>query len=157
MGAPANMSDFHLLVNSKDSDEYFGDNGVGYFRVKLKHPIILEGNKWHIGLCEINGTLWDVGADDTVFIFCNLTTGLKLPSNTEGLLRAMNVARPTNTYMRYDQVVYTPIQTHYIDVIEISLKVNGFLKEVGEKKQASRSSNNAKANTWCLLHFKWAA
>jgi hypothetical protein len=148
------MRDFYLLVSSLDSHQYFPDNKLGCFHVKLQHPIILEGNGWNIGLCEVSGKLWDVGNDDTVYIFCNLTTGLLLPSNTEGLLRPMTIERIANTYAQYTPVIYTPIQTHFIDVIELSLKVNSFQNPLRESNGDIKSKNNAKGCTTCLLHFK---
>jgi hypothetical protein len=148
------MSDFHLMLSSQDSKQYFADNTVGYFRVKLEQPVILEGNGWHVGVCEINGTAWDVASDDTIYMFCNLTTGIQLPSNKEGLLRAMNIVRATNSHMQFTHVVYTPIQTHFIDVIEITVTVNGFVEAVGDGKVKVKSTNGPVPNTWCLLHFK---
>jgi hypothetical protein len=148
------MRDFYLFVHSEDSIEYFSDNKPGSFRVKLKNPIYLDGNKWHVGLCEIKGLLWDVGANDTVYIFCSLPNGLLMPSNREGLLRAMAIQTPAECYVEYNKVIYTAIQTHFIDVIEFSLKVNTFDTPLIGKKASSGSSDSRAGSTWCLLHFK---
>ena len=149
------MRDFYLLVSSLDSHNYFPDNKLGGFHVKLQQPILLEGPGWYVGLCEVSGKLWDVGNDDTVYIFCSLTTGLLLPTNTEGLLRAMSIERTANTYAQYTPVIYTPVQTHFIDVIDISLSVNRFETGLRESKGEIRTKNSAQASTSCLLHFKW--
>ena len=148
------MHDFYLFVHSGDSAEYFTDNKVGNFRVKLKNPIYLEGYKWHVGLCEIKGLQWDVVANDTVYIFCSLPNGLVLPSNREGLLRAMAIQSPTQCYIEYSNVIYTRIQTHFIDVIEFNLKVNQFDRSLTAKNVIISPQDSGVGSTWCLLHFK---
>ena len=149
------MKEFYLFVNSKDSAEYFADNNIGCFRVKLINPIYLEGSKWYVGLCEIKGSLWDVSANDTVYVFCSLPRGLWLPSNREGLLRAMAIQTPRKCYIEYANVIYSHIQTHFIDVIEFNLKVNTFDRTLHSKNSSDTSSTNtdSEAITWCLLHF----
>jgi hypothetical protein len=147
------MHDFYFFANSHDSIGYFPNNNPGNYRVKLEKPIRLEGQGWHVGLCEISGVAWDVVLHDTVYIMCNLSSGLLLPSNQEGLLRVMPVYSRAKTYVEYAHVVYTPVQTHFIDVIELSLKVNGFTKSLAPSTKPINPKNGAKPSTLCVLHF----
>ena len=147
------MKDFYLFINSLDSFDYFDANKAGHFYVKLNQPICLQERGWHVGLCEINGISWDVEPYDTVYVLTNLSNGLLLATNSEGLLRAISIQNDRSTYNEYAHVLYTPIQTHFIDVIEIQLKVNNFDRELISKTGGS-SKNMFKPSTWCVLHFK---
>jgi hypothetical protein len=144
------MHDFYMIVSSTDSVEYFEQNRPGNFRVKLKKPIQLQHGSWCVGLCEINGTSWNVEPNDTVYILSDLSNGILVPSNKEGVLRALIIETPTNVYNEYGHRIYIPIQTHFIDMIEFSLKVNGFDTELTGKTGVKK----LKPSTWFLLHFK---
>ena len=47
------MSDFYLTLPSDSSMDYFPDNTMTEFRVKLPHTIHLSGD-WEVGLAEIS-------------------------------------------------------------------------------------------------------
>ena len=47
------MSDFYLTLPSDSSMDYFPDNTLTEFRVKLPHTIHLSGD-WEVGLAEIS-------------------------------------------------------------------------------------------------------
>lgn len=149
------MLDFYLVVNSNDSLEYFQENQAGNFRVKLKEALFLQGSGWHVGLCEINGLLWDVDSDDTVYICCNICNGVLLPNGSEGLLRPMRISDDGEIHETFSYVMYSPLQTQFIDVIEIKLKVNSFITDlIIKEEEQQKSPNNVKAGTWCVLHFQ---
>ena len=144
------MRDFYMVVSSNDSKEYFEHNHPGNFRVKLKKSIHLLHGGWYVGLCEINGTLWKVKANDMVYIMSNLSNGILLPSNKDGLLRGVNIRSSTKIYTEYKHRIYIPIQTHFIDMLEFSLKLNDFDTELTGKSE----ENGVNPSTWFVLHFK---
>jgi hypothetical protein len=145
------MRDFYMIASSTDSIEYFDKNHVGNFRIKVEKTIHLQHGEWYVGLCEIHGTLWDVEVNDTVYVLSNLSNGILVPSNKEGVLRGVNIRSRTYIYYEYKHRIYIPVQTHFIDMIEFSLKVNGF-----DTQLTSRTSKKTslKPRTWCVLHFK---
>jgi hypothetical protein len=143
----------YIHISSKDSKDYFPNNKVAHFRVKLGRPLNLQGS-WVVGLCEIQLrnlsnkaalVLVDDNApgrgDDTggveepdivnLRVECSICMGLIVGGVQTRTLRTLMVKG--SLYKVFPLIYYLPVETRYTDTLEFRiLNSNGQLATFDE-------------------------
>lgn len=132
-------SDFYVHLSALDSKEYFPDNQVDHFTVKLPEILHLDGN-WQVALCEI---FHPYGTRPQVLLaltnICNDTIvgEKKLP-----LLRIFRTPKRQG-HIEFSQLHYKSVTVEAIDRITIYIKT----------VKGEDPSFTSKALS-CTLHFQ---
>ena len=135
------MMELFLCVRSTDSILYYPKNNPGHFRVKLPRPLILEGS-WTVGLCEIHTSTPMEVLPGLYSLHCKSCTGMLTHDLTSDVLRMVQPKR--NVHVIYTCIYYMPIETHFIESLEIYFKDSkGALVSLAEEGVLE-----------CVLHFK---
>ena len=133
-------SSFYIHISSKDSKDYFPNNKVAHFRVKLGRPLNLQGS-WVVGLCEIQlrnlshrahvalvDTTQPARGDDDVIeepsivslrVECSLCMGLIVGGVQTRTLRTLSTKG--NLYKVFPLIYYFPIETRHTDTLEFCI------------------------------------
>jgi len=128
---------FYVHLSSEDSSEYFSDNDVGEFTVKLPEILQLHGD-WEVALCALS--MPKMRQKPNRVITCSdicgesIYGGKRLP-----LLRVSTGRIPTS----FQPLQYVPIRLQHIERITVYIKSGS-----GETLSFQRGI------TSCTLHFK---
>ena len=141
----------YLVVNFNSSiEDYYPDNIVNDFRVRLNNPLTLCNGFWKVALCEIHivNILLDPVLTDDVPIFLQVEfdscEGILVDGNPSRALRL--IPYEINLRTIFTCPFYVPVQTGYIDSCHISVKA------VSTKGIQIQHLNNSCIT--CTLHFK---
>ena len=142
---------FYLVINFKSSiEEYYQDNVINDFRVKLNKPIRLCNALWKVALCEIHvvNVLLDkeISHDEYTFLQVEFETceGILVDGKPTHTLRMIPYEANTRSIFTYP--FYVPMHTGDIDSCHILVKV------VSNKPVQIRQLDNSCIT--CTLHFK---
>jgi hypothetical protein len=146
----------YMHISSQDSKEYFPNNKLEHFHVKLDRPLNLQGS-WAVGLCEIHlsrrvvkkvkdlvvvddgrGNDNDVADEPDIVnlrVECSLCMGLIVHGVQTRTLRTLTAK--ASLYKVFPIIYYFPVETRFIDTVEFRiLNTSGELatfNEVGDR------------------------
>ena len=130
----------YIFLSSDHSTEYFPQNCVTDFKIKLKTALTLDEH-WYVALCDVRFGIKSADTSNSLTIFCDLCKHSFINEYSEPILR--RIGRKESR--QFSDKQYFPVVQRYIERIHIYI--------LNEKGQTPLVSNRPLELT---LHLKRA-
>jgi hypothetical protein len=131
------MSDFYVVLNSRQSLTFYGDNQAHSFKVRLNQPLRFKEKGWKVSLVQYKSPV-----RDDVLVCSNVCSYSIVGEEQHRVLRLMSTPPSGRDF---SHAYYVPVALDFIDTVHIYLVS-------AANKGREQSSQGA---THVTLHFAY--
>lgn len=149
---PSDESVYIVANYMSSKTDFFQNNTIDHFRVKLSKPFTVTDGSWKVALCEIEFENVTVSKEEQLQhpkyyeIELERCNGFSIHGHPTHVLR--RTSYNTSKHEVFHRPYYLPIQTGTFDTFEITIRATT------AARQLTIDSDSPNATITCTLHFK---